>query len=133
MTGRCCRSPRNWPGHYPSGEANTLTAAGTDPNAPGVGRRPETLLATGPPAATASALLTHWVAAGANVKGPGAVTGGRTQIADATAFGQWDATQRLVENGAQSRRQVLGGQTERQCTIDYDSATVSNVCAILGR
>ena len=37
------------------------------------------------------------VAVGANIEAPGAVTGGRTPIADATAFGQWDATRRLIE------------------------------------
>ena len=73
------------------------------------------------------------VAAGANIEAPGAVTGGRTPIADATAFGQWDATRRLIENGAQSTMQVLGGKTERQCVGDYDSTTISNICAILGR
>ena len=34
----------DWPGHYPRIAAiiNTLTAAGADPNAPGVGRHPDT-------------------------------------------------------------------------------------------
>ena len=62
------------------------------------------------------------VAAGADIEAPGA-----------TAFGQWDATRRLIENGAQSTMQVLGGKTERQCVGDYDSTTISNICAILGR
>jgi uncharacterized protein len=41
-------------------------------------------------------LLDH----GADIEAPGAVIGGGTPLADAVAFGQWRAAQRLVELGA---------------------------------
>lgn len=86
----------DWPGHYPNVAAiiNTLTAAGADPNAPGVGRHPETPL--------------HWAASSDDVGAidalvaAGADIGDGTPLADATAFGQWNAARRLIEHGAQS-------------------------------
>ena len=40
--------------------------------------------------------------AGANIEAPGAVIGGGTPLADAVAFGQWQAARRLVERGART-------------------------------
>ena len=46
------------------------------------------------------ALLDALLDAGANIEARGAVIGGGTPIADATAFGQWRAAERLLERGA---------------------------------
>ena len=40
--------------------------------------------------------------AGADIEAHGAVIGGGTPLADATAFGQWNAARRLIERGAQA-------------------------------
>jgi ankyrin repeat protein len=40
--------------------------------------------------------------AGANIEAPGSVIGGGAPLADAVAFGQWNAARRLVERGAQT-------------------------------
>jgi ankyrin repeat protein len=91
----------DWPGHFPNGAATVtvLIAAGADVNARFVGPHAETPL--------------HWAAssddvdvldalidAGADLEAPGAVIGGGSPLADATAFGQWQAARRLVERGA---------------------------------
>lgn len=91
----------DWPGHFPGGASTvrTLVAAGSDPNARFVGRHSETPL--------------HWAAstddvdviealleAGADIEASGAVIGGGTAMADATAFGQWNAARTLLERGA---------------------------------
>jgi ankyrin repeat protein len=93
----------DWPGHFPNVAATvrTLIEAGADVNASFVGRHAETPL--------------HWAAssddveildllldAGADLEAPGSVIGGGTPLADAVAFGQWNAARRLVERGAQS-------------------------------
>jgi ankyrin repeat protein len=80
---------------------NTLTAAGADPNAPGVGRHPETPLHWAASSDDVDA-IDALVAAGADIEAPGAVIGDGTPLADATAFGQWNAARRLIEHGAQS-------------------------------
>ncbi len=59
--------------------------------------------------------LLHWAAsnddvglidvlldAGADLEAPGATSGGRTAIADATVFGQWQAADRLLARGART-------------------------------
>jgi hypothetical protein len=92
----------DWPGHNPNARevVALLQAAGADLDAPtGGGTSAETAL--------------HWAAssddlhlldalldAGANIEAHGAVIGGGTAIADATAFGQWRAAERLLERGA---------------------------------
>src|SRR5258707_490715 len=48
--------------------------------------------------AALDALLEH----GADIEAPGAVIGGGTPLADAVAFGQWQAARRLVERGART-------------------------------
>jgi ketosteroid isomerase-like protein len=91
----------DWPGHFPeTGEKiRVLVAAGADVNAHFTGPHTETPL--------------HWAAssddidaldalldAGADIEAGGAVIGGGTPIADAVAFGQWNAARRLLERGA---------------------------------
>jgi ankyrin repeat protein len=91
----------DWPGHFPH-VAKTiviLVTAGADVNAPFVGFHSETPL--------------HWAAsandrdaidalldAGADIEARGGVIGGGTALADAVAFGQWEAARRLLERGA---------------------------------
>lgn len=91
----------DWPGHYPNNVAvvKLLVEYGADVNARFTGPHTETPL--------------HWAAssndvdvldalldAGADIEATGAVIAGGTPIADATAFGCWDAARRLVERGA---------------------------------
>jgi hypothetical protein len=93
----------DWPGHYPNNVATVraLLDAGADVDARFTGPHTETPL--------------HWTAssndvevmdvlldAGADIEARGAVIAGGTPLADATAFGQWDAARRLVERGARS-------------------------------
>ncbi len=93
----------DWPGHFPNGPriVAALVGAGADVNGRFAGPHTETPL--------------HWAASsddvpvldalldlGADIEAPGAVIGGGTPIADATAFGQWKAAQRLVERGAKT-------------------------------
>jgi ankyrin repeat protein len=91
----------DWPGHFPNGAAvvTALIAAGSDPNAPAIGRWPETPL--------------HWAAScndvevldalidgGADIEAPGASIAGGTPLDDAVGYGQWRVARRLVERGA---------------------------------
>lgn len=93
----------DWPGHFPNGAATVavLIAHGAEVNARFTGRHTETPL--------------HWAASsndvdvldalldgGADIEAPGAVIGGGTPLADAVAFGQWQAARRLVERGART-------------------------------
>ena len=92
----------DWPGHFPNGGATVaaLVDAGADVDARFRGPHAETPL--------------HWAAssndvdvldalldAGADIDADGGVIGGGTPLADARAFGQWEAAHRLVERGAQ--------------------------------
>ncbi|MEX2142625.1 MAG: ankyrin repeat domain-containing protein [Pirellulales bacterium] len=93
----------DWPGHYPNGPATVaaLVAAGADVNARFEGPHTETPLhwaASSDDVAVLDALLDQ----GADIEAPGAVIGGGTPIADAAAFGQWNAAKRLVERGAKT-------------------------------
>ena len=91
----------DWPGHFPNVGKTiaVLVEAGADVNAPFVGFHSETPL--------------HWAAsandreaidalldAGADIEARGGVIGGGTALADAVAFGQWEAARRLLERGA---------------------------------
>ncbi|MBK8812809.1 MAG: ankyrin repeat domain-containing protein [Acidobacteria bacterium] len=93
----------DWPGHFP-GVAETidaLVAAGAETDAPFVGGpHRETALhwaASSDDLAALNALLD----AGANIEAKGAVIAGGSPIADAVAFGQWNAAARLAELGAE--------------------------------
>jgi ankyrin repeat protein len=91
----------DWPGHNPNPRevVALLKRAGADLDAPAEGASAETALhwaASSDDIALIDALLD----AGANLEARGAVIGGGTAIADATAFGQWRAAERLLERGA---------------------------------
>jgi ankyrin repeat protein len=92
----------DWPGHHPNGPAviAALIASGADVNARCTGAHTETPLhwaASSDDTPALDALLD----AGADLEARGAVIGGGTALADATAFGQWHAARRLLERGAQ--------------------------------
>jgi ketosteroid isomerase-like protein len=94
----------DWPGHVPQAGAKiaALVAAGADVDARfGGPQHDETPL--------------HWAAssddidaldalldAGADIEADGGVIGNGTPIADAVAFGQWEAARRLLERGART-------------------------------
>jgi Ankyrin repeats (3 copies) len=93
----------DWPGHFPNGPAlvAAIIAAGADVNAPSVGAHEETPLhwaASSDDVAVLDALLDQ----GADIEAPGSVIDGRTALADAVAFGQWQAARRLIQRGAKS-------------------------------
>jgi hypothetical protein len=93
----------DWPGHFPNGPATValLIAAGTPVNGRVIGAPGESPLhwaASSDDVAVLDALLD----AGAEINALGAVIGGGTPLADATAFGQWNAARRLIERGART-------------------------------
>jgi uncharacterized protein len=93
----------DWPGHFPNGAATValLVEAGADVQARFHGSHAETPLhwaASCDDVAVLDALLD----AGADIEAPGAVIADGPPLADATAFGQWNAAFRLVERGAQT-------------------------------
>ncbi len=93
----------DWPSQFPNGAATVaaLMACGAEVNAPYIGCHTETPLhwaASCDDVAVLDALLDH----GADIEATGAVIGGGTPLADAVAFGQWQAARRLVERGAQT-------------------------------
>jgi len=94
----------DYPGHRPRPRemVAALQQAGADINASYVGEsHSETALhwaASNDDVGLIDALLD----AGADLEAPGAIIGGRTPIADATAFGQWQAADRLLARGART-------------------------------
>jgi ankyrin repeat protein len=93
----------DWPGHFPNGAASVaaLVAAGADVNARFHGPHVETPLhwaASSDDVEVLDALLD----AGADIEADGGVIGNGTPLADARAFGQWQAARRLVERGART-------------------------------
>ena len=93
----------DWPGHVPEAAAKVaaLVAAGADVNARFTGPHTETPLhwaASSDDIAALDALLD----AGADIEADGAVIAGGTPMADAVAFGQWNAARRLLERSART-------------------------------
>ncbi len=93
----------DWPGHFPNNAVSVaeLIASGADVNAAFVGSHSETPLhwaASTNDVAVLDALLDR----GADIEARGGVIGGGTPLADAVAFGQWQAARRLVERGART-------------------------------
>jgi ketosteroid isomerase-like protein len=93
----------DWPGHFPdaAGKIAALVAAGADVNARFTGPHGETPLhwaASSDDIAALDALLD----AGADIEAEGAVIAGGTPMADAVAFGQWNAARRLLARGART-------------------------------
>ena len=91
----------DWPGNVPEAAAkiSVLVAAGADVNARFTGPHSETPLhwaASSDDVEALDALLD----AGADIEADGAVIGGGGPIADAVAFGQWNAARRLLDRGA---------------------------------
>jgi uncharacterized protein len=96
----------DWPGHFPNGAAivAVLIEAGTDVDARFRGPHAETPLhwaASSNDVEVLDALLD----AAADIEAPGGVIGDGPPLADARAFGQWQAAHRLVERGAQTTLQ----------------------------
>jgi uncharacterized protein len=96
----------DWPGHFPNGAATVaaLIEAGADVDARFHGPHAETPLhwaASSNDVEVLDALLD----AGADIEAAGGVIGNGSPLADARAFGQWDAAHRLVERGAQTTLQ----------------------------
>jgi uncharacterized protein len=93
----------DWPGQVPDAAAKigALVAAGADVDARFAGPHAETPLhwaASSDDVDALDALLD----AGADIEAGGAVIGGGSALADAVAFGQWNAARRLVERGART-------------------------------
>ncbi|MGI8713268.1 MAG: ankyrin repeat domain-containing protein [Solirubrobacteraceae bacterium] len=91
--------PGNRP--HPREIVAALQQAGVDVNAPFVGAHAETALhwaASNDDVALIDALID----AGADLEAGGAVVGGGTPLADATAFGQWQAADHLLARGAEA-------------------------------
>jgi uncharacterized protein len=91
----------DWPGHFPDVTATVrlLIAARADVNARFAGAHGETPLhwaASSDDVDVLDALLD----AGADLEATGSVIDGGTALANAVAFGQWNAARRLVERGA---------------------------------
>ena len=93
----------DWPGHVPEAGAKVraLVAAGADVDARFTGPHTETPLHWAASCDDVEA-LDALVAAGADVESDGAVIGGGTPMADAVAFGQWNAARWLLERGART-------------------------------
>jgi hypothetical protein len=92
----------DWPGHAPeaAGKIAALVAAGAEVDARFEGgphrETPLHWAASSDDVEALDALLD----AGADIDADGAVIGGGTPLADAVAFGQWNAARRLLERGA---------------------------------
>ncbi len=93
----------DWPGHHPNGveTVQALVEAGADVDAALVGPHRETALhwaVSNDDVEVVDALLD----AGADIEALGSVVGGGTPLADAVAFGQWQAAQVLIGRGAKA-------------------------------
>jgi hypothetical protein len=93
----------DWPGHFPNvcDSIRLLAAHGADLNAPFQGRHAETPLHWAASSDDVAALDTL-LDLGADIEAQGSVIDGGTALADAVAFAQWRAANRLVQRGARS-------------------------------
>lgn len=94
----------DWPGHLPNVAATVrlLVAAGADVNAAFAGgAHTETPLHWASSSDDVTA-LDALVECGADIEATGGVIGGGTPMADAVAFGQWNAARRLLQLGART-------------------------------
>ncbi len=93
----------DWPGHFPRAAATVaaLVESGGDVNGRFSGPHTETPLHWAASSDDVEA-LDALIDAGADLDASGAVIGGGTPLADATAFGKWEAAHRLVERGART-------------------------------
>lgn len=105
--GGCQRSllhiATDYPGHFPNGPeaVRALVRAGVDINARFVGPHEETPLHWA--ASTDDvAVIDTLIELGADLEAAGSVVDGATPLADAVAFGQWQAARCLLEHGAQA-------------------------------
>ncbi|HEX3830886.1 MAG TPA: ankyrin repeat domain-containing protein [Solirubrobacteraceae bacterium] len=94
----------DYPGHRPRPRemVAVLHEAGADINAPYVGESHSETALHWAASNDDVGLIDALVDAGADLEAPGAIIGGRTPIADATAFGQWQAADRLLARGART-------------------------------
>jgi uncharacterized protein len=106
----------DWPGNRPNPReiVAALCEAGAELDPPFEGAHAETALhwaASNDDVALIDALLD----AGADLEARGAVIAGGTALADATAFGQWRAAERLLERGARANffEAAVMGLTDR--------------------
>ncbi len=92
----------DWPGHNPNARdvVALLRAAGADLDAPTTGGGSAETALHWAASSDDLELLDALLDAGADLEARGAVIAGGTAIADATAFGQWRAAERLLERGA---------------------------------
>jgi uncharacterized protein len=113
----------DWPGNFPNSAATVaaLIEGGAEVNARSTGAHTETPLhwaASCDDVAALDALLDH----GADIEAPGAVIGGGRPLADAVAFGQWQAARRLVEGPAGRSSAARYIQNGRQGPLPVDPA-----------
>jgi len=123
----------DWPGHFPNvGESiRLLIAAGAEVHSHCSGPHEETPLhwaASSDDLEALDALLDE----GAHIDAHGAVIAGGTPLADAVAFGQWNAARRLIQRGAKTnlwQAAALGllGRLEEQ--FDFNAPTSEEVTA----
>lgn len=132
----------DWPGHYPGNAATVqlLLAGGADVNARFAGPHTETPLhwaASSDDVEVLDLLLDH----GADIDADGGVVDDGTPLADAVAFGQWRAAQRLLQRGArpnlwQAAALGLLEEVDRHLKADAapppDDVTVAFWCACHG-
>ena len=100
----------DWPGHFPNTAATIrlLIAHGANVHESFSGPHSETPLhwaASNNDLAALDALLD----AGADIEASGGLIGNGTALADAVAFGQWDAARRLISRGARAAPLASGG------------------------